>query len=930
MLEAELGSVDAILADLENLRAFYDFERQKIADLRLCLIKEQGERLANNTRKNTKAFFERESNNELKFLDTKISQLNDRIGALQTDIQSRNESRVKLIELFTNLNDTASLNFGDTDNEPESDEENEELPLDSLLDLPVMEIREELDENGDIINSEVKPYQSGESIEELLKMMNGKKSNLAQPKPGNIKVENGIKEEIDEDGNIIKSSFKMNRKTSSKKPAEQTGEESFRPFMIREEIDENGNIVESSASQIPDLNPDENDIDSHLSNDDDAQLAELFVDMGLKPVAELEEKLESNTEQKSELPSEIKENYKEPLKDTKESNHPITEITRDMYEPEIDPNDVITLEMIASELIDGDEEDEFDDDDWQKVDNLSDLKPNSNNYDDQDDDEEEEEDAEFDYDRMLGSQGGNLFMQQIAALRQQKKIEEEILEPVKDTPRPKMKKSVSFNSEVDVKPIENIWDDLRKSDYENQINDILRKNESNVSRFKKSMYSEDDIGGDMIQNIQKQHKKDKLDDFNNKKEYYDELNDDDVISDVIEQTSEENETVEIKPIVIVPRVINQAAIQNSMDSYQKNIESFELKKLGRKSVSRFKMARAAQKGKDFQDNYISPETKEEMRAIADKMIADKQNPKSDTKTSESEPVETVSASPKLIKFKKEFKSLAPPSNTGNAISTPKDSNPVTNTSVKVEDFEIIRNETNEDLFDDDDEGAMEEFHTSAETYVDNRENDASSGLEKAQGSNEHIQLKNAYFPEYDKKESESSGIVQEATLDYSTLNGDMDVMAKAYVLGLYDDDIETRGQVIEELKDFEEHNKEVESKQGLHERVTELNTKADEGQNEAPDDKDDDEYDDPMVLTDILEHDVDEIEDLNSLPLNQEDLELNDETLNQELIRDYTTLRKKMIYQFKGGFRETDKEKEFVQPDDAPRVSRFRAARLGM
>ena len=45
---------------------------------------------------------------------------------------------------------------------------------------------------------------------------------------------------------------------------------------------------------------------------------------------------------------------------------------------------------------------------------------------------------------------------------------------------------------------------------------------------------------------------------------------------------------------------------------------------------------------------------------------------------------------------------------------------------------------------------------------------------------------------------------------------------------------------------------------------------------------------------------------------------------------DYTKMRASMIHKYKGGFKETDKEKEFVRPEGSERVSRFKAARLGI
>lgn len=945
MLEGELNDIDYILKNLIEMKKFYDEERFGLGTVKETLIKNQSSVLSKNPQLTTNGAFKIDSDKEIGVLTMKMSVLDERINVLDKDIESRNNSRTKLIELFQSLNSTDSLNFNDdkelkTVKEPigiKNDinakqkqskplmskpvqqsvkpvknllvEAAKELPVDELLDFPVMEIREELDENGDVISSEIKPFKSNDSIEELLKVLNQKKkgsinskpqvkSSLSEPSVSEIK--NGIKEEIDEDGNIIKSSFKLNKLTQSQK--EQLKDDSFRPFMIREEIDENGDVVQGSISQIPDLKEEDNDkIDNEkVNNEDNEQLAELLMDMGLK----VEE--DSNDGMKEEESS-----YKEPLKDNESDTHPITEITREMYKPEIDPNDVITLEMIASELMDeptAEEEEE----EWQEIGIEDQDVANEEEEEDREDDDDEEDDDDYDtkvMENMMGTQGSGLFMQKIMELR---KKEAEKSQPIEEEQyKMKTKKSVKFNSTVDVKPIDNIWDDLRKSDYENQLNDIKKKNDIKVSKFKQNIHSEDNIGGDIIVKYDADEEDgDAILDIVERDIIEEEDDSEDVVLDIVEREDTKSTVNEIPQVSQV--FINQSEIQNQMDNYQTNFKSFEVQKVGRKPISKFKMVRAANKGKEFQDTYVSPEMKEKMRSMADKIIEQK----------------TQDSPKKLNKFKKDFKSLIPSKKItgyGKAIEIPKDVNPIINPNVKDEDFEIIRNETNEDLFDDDDEGPQEEFTPSGDSFIDNRETDASSGLDDQPELT--TETKSTYFPKYVSKPLEKETEVVGATLDYSSLNNDDDSMAKAYVLGLYDDDIETEGQVIEQLDDFEEHNKEVETRQELHERVTELNDKSDGIQ--VDDDFDDDDDDGPMVATNIVEHDIDEINELNSIPVGQDDIELNDENLYQELANDYTNLRKKMIYKYKGGFKETDKELEFVQPDEVKRVSRFKAARLG-
>lgn len=181
-----------------------------------------------------------------------------------------------------------------------------------------------------------------------------------------------------------------------------------------------------------------------------------------------------------------------------------------------------------------------------------------------------------------------------------------------------------------------------------------------------------------------------------------------------------------------------------------------------------------------------------------------------------------------------------------------------------------------------------------------------------------------YFPDYlgDQKEPETNVIG--TTLDYKSLSENMDTMAKAYVLGLYDDDIHTTGEVIEKLEDFKKHNQIVEDKNSsrLHERVDEINNQSKPTIVEKEDK--------PVLVSDIVENDLDEIMEANSIPDDQLDIELNDETLTTEVALDYAKIRSNMIHKYKGGFRETEKEKEFVRPEGSEKVSRFKMARLGI
>ncbi|KAH3668326.1 hypothetical protein OGAPHI_002080 [Ogataea philodendri] len=145
--------------------------------------------------------------------------------------------------------------------------------------------------------------------------------------------------------------------------------------------------------------------------------------------------------------------------------------------------------------------------------------------------------------------------------------------------------------------------------------------------------------------------------------------------------------------------------------------------------------------------------------------------------------------------------------------------------------------------------------------------------------------------------------IKETSLDYRTLQNDIDTMARAYALGMYDDDIETHGEVIEKLEDFERHNQIAETRAPVEEPVEEETAE------------------DSVVLVDkVVENDVE--------PAAQEpEFELADDVLESNVAMDYTRLRNKMMHQYNGGFLESDKEKEF-EPIEPVKTSRFKAARL--
>lgn len=154
----------------------------------------------------------------------------------------------------------------------------------------------------------------------------------------------------------------------------------------------------------------------------------------------------------------------------------------------------------------------------------------------------------------------------------------------------------------------------------------------------------------------------------------------------------------------------------------------------------------------------------------------------------------------------------------------------------------------------------------------------------------------------------------EATMDYQSMQNDMDTMARAYVLGMYDDDIVTEGPVVDKLEDFEIINKIVEDRAAKGDVSTTATA-----DNEREDEED--EEDDDDILRDVIERDtsLDPAEDAE------------DTILAHEVQTNYHRLRRQLMQAREAGYRKTDAEMEFEPIDEfgnPVKISRFRSARL--
>ncbi|KAK6457940.1 uncharacterized protein RJT20DRAFT_125822 [Scheffersomyces xylosifermentans] len=195
----------------------------------------------------------------------------------------------------------------------------------------------------------------------------------------------------------------------------------------------------------------------------------------------------------------------------------------------------------------------------------------------------------------------------------------------------------------------------------------------------------------------------------------------------------------------------------------------------------------------------------------------------------------------------------------------------------------------------------------------------------------------------DAQKTESNNI-KETSMDYRSLQDDTDTMAKAYVLGMYDDDIATEGPVVDKLDDFELLNKMVESMPDKSKESRDEDRKNERLNKSTYDDtfdpmldeiigspdveEEDEDEDGPILLDEIVENEFDpsEFYDL------EEDGSIDSGVINQEVTANYHKLRQKIIFQNnERGFRKTDEELEIepVDEDGIPiKVSRFKAAKM--
>ncbi|CAI4449779.1 BBL_G0016800.mRNA.1.CDS.1 [Saccharomyces cerevisiae] len=161
--------------------------------------------------------------------------------------------------------------------------------------------------------------------------------------------------------------------------------------------------------------------------------------------------------------------------------------------------------------------------------------------------------------------------------------------------------------------------------------------------------------------------------------------------------------------------------------------------------------------------------------------------------------------------------------------------------------------------------------------------------------------------------------VRITNVDYHALGGNLDDMVKAYSLGLYDDDLEEDpGTIVEKLEDFKEYNKQVEL---LRDEIRDF-------QLENQPVTIEEEENDGNVMNDIIEHEFPE-----SYTNDEDEVALHPGRLQEEVAIEYRRLKEATAskWQSSSPAAHTEGELEPIDKFGNPvKTSRFRSQRLHM
>ena len=161
-----------------------------------------------------------------------------------------------------------------------------------------------------------------------------------------------------------------------------------------------------------------------------------------------------------------------------------------------------------------------------------------------------------------------------------------------------------------------------------------------------------------------------------------------------------------------------------------------------------------------------------------------------------------------------------------------------------------------------------------------------------------------------------------AKIDYQSLNENLDDMVMAYSMGLYDDDVDDPGVVLEHLNDFKQYNEQVKE---LESEIAEFRI------NNPMLSEDNEEDDDGPIMTDIQEKDIPESYGQDD---NGDDYSLSQDQLAQSVAIEYRNMKEKLVNKMRSDVSAIDpqtEEMKQIEPIDEHgnpvKQSRFRSQR---
>ncbi|CAI4406712.1 CNT_collapsed_G0015590.mRNA.1.CDS.1 [Saccharomyces cerevisiae] len=222
------------------------------------------------------------------------------------------------------------------------------------------------------------------------------------------------------------------------------------------------------------------------------------------------------------------------------------------------------------------------------------------------------------------------------------------------------------------------------------------------------------------------------------------------------------------------------------------------------------------------------------------------------------------------------------------------------------DPKILENISDDDYDDDDDDGNKKLLSNKSKNNTDEQDKFPS----KIQEVSRSMAKTGATV---------GSEPVRITNVDYHALGGNLDDMVKAYSLGLYDDDLEEDpGTIVEKLEDFKEYNKQVEL---LRDEIRDFQL---ENQPVTMEE----EENDGNVMNDIIEHEFPE-----SYTNDEDEVALHPGRLQEEVAIEYRRLKEATAskWQSSSPAAHTEGELEPIDKFGNPvKTSRFRSQRLHM